>query len=438
MALDRSARPLAQCLRCTRHERIALPIRSFSTSVNLQDAETAQAEKPARALDPLTVSTPRLERKMMREQKQMPIGSRRRRRAIASSANIPFEQLPYQCFQEARAFLQEDRAEKLDMIKKFRNRIEKLMDTVPVTEAEIEKKEARLRDMRKRLEDTKILADINDPMVKKKFEDGLGDMNKPIYRHLAQKKWRSYERELLMQRITQMNVIPDVLDEIDPTVSVDLSFSSPANPLKSRKVQHGELVDSRVSEHAPNLNIQPFEKGEKLVTIAVVNPDVPNVEKDAFDYRCHFLACNVPISATQTHVELGKLSEENQVVIPWLPAYSQSGLPYQRMAIFVLEQPPASAVSPGSEEVPPSKALDVADVKSTNQKAFSRREDFILRDLRNTFDLKPVGVDLFRTVWDDGTAGVMQRAGIVGWDVEFKRKRVEPLPYKRLKEERFR
>ncbi|EME85742.1 uncharacterized protein MYCFIDRAFT_41188 [Pseudocercospora fijiensis CIRAD86] len=414
MALDRSARPLAQCLRCTRHERIAILIRSFSTSTNLQDAETAQVEKPARVLDPLTVSTPRLERKMIREQKQMPIASRRRRRAIASSSNIPFEQLPYQCFQEARAFLQEDRAEKLEMIKKFRARIENLMDTVPVTQADIERKEARLRDMRKRLEDTKILADINDPLVKKKFEDGFGDMSKPIYRHLAQKKWRSYERELLMQRITQMNVIPDVLDEIDPTVSVELSFSSPANPLKSRKVHHGDLVDSRVSEHPPNLNIQPFEKGEKLVTIAVVNPDVPNVEKDAFDYRCHFLACNVPVSATRTYVELGKLSEESQIVIPWLPAYSQSGLPYQRMAIFVLEQPPASAV------------------------AFSMRKDFILRDLRDTFDLKPVGVDLFRTVWDDGTAGVMQRAGIVGWDVEFKRKRVEPLPYKRLKEERFR
>lgn len=50
----------------------------------------------------------------------------------------------------------------------------------------------------------------------------------------------------------------------------------------------------------------------------------------------------------------------------------------------------------------------------------------------------PFGVHLFRTQWDDGTAGVMQRAGIPGWDVEFKRKRIDPLPYKRLKEERYR
>jgi large subunit ribosomal protein L35 len=32
----------------------------------------------------------------------------------------------------------------------------------------------------------------------------------------------------------------------------------------------------------------------------------------------------------------------------------------------------------------------------------------------------------------------MKRAGIIGHDIEFKRKRVEPLPYKRLKEERYR
>lgn len=177
MALERGARPLAQCLRCTRHDRIALPTRSFSTTMTRQAAETEQlsADVPStRQLDPLTVSTPRLERKLQREQGKMPVGSRRRRRALASSTNIPFAQLPYQCFQEARKFLQQDRAEKLEIIQTYRKRIDALMQLTPTTDAEILQKETRLRSMRKKLEDTKILADINDPLVKKRFEDGHG------------------------------------------------------------------------------------------------------------------------------------------------------------------------------------------------------------------------------------------------------------------------
>lgn len=122
-------------------------------------------------------------------------------------------------------------------------------------------------------------------------------MSKPIYRYLADKQWRSYKRNVLMQRITQMSVVPDVLPTIDPTFSVALSF-------RQRAVQHGDFVDSRVSESPPHLRIQKYKKGEVLVTVAVVNADVPNVEKDGFDYRCHFLAGNVRLSPTDTSVSL--------------------------------------------------------------------------------------------------------------------------------------
>ncbi|KAF2212946.1 hypothetical protein CERZMDRAFT_39842 [Cercospora zeae-maydis SCOH1-5] len=439
MALERAARPMAQCLRCTRHERLSIPLRSFSISTPCQDADTEQI-KPARELDPLTVSTPRLERKLQREQGKMPIGSRRRRRAIASSANVPFEQLPYQCFQEARKFLQEDRAEKLDMIARSRERIEKLLQSVPVTEADIAYKENALRDMRRRLEVTKILADINDPMVKKRFEDGEGDMSKPIYRHLADKKWRSYERDLLVQRIATLHIVPDVLPELDPIVATKLTFANPFNPRKIRNVQHGEIVDTRISEHPPTLDIQSFERGEKLITIAVVNPDVPNVQTDSFDNRCHFLACNIPISPTQTTVDLSNLRSEDQVILPWLPAYSQAGLPYQRMPIVILEQPAITDPTQNSIDAPAKIRMkfELAEVKSLRDGMFARRENFSLRALKKDLKLKPIGLELFRTIWDEGTAGVMRRAGIVGDDVEFKRKRVEPLPYKRLKEERYR
>lgn len=95
---------------------------------------------------------------------------------MLTSPNIPFVELPYQCFQEARKVLQEDRNEKLEQIRMMRERIAKLSDKVVVDEAEQAKKEHSLRSMRHHLEDLKISADMNDPIVKKKFEDGQGEI----------------------------------------------------------------------------------------------------------------------------------------------------------------------------------------------------------------------------------------------------------------------
>ena len=59
-----------------------------------------------------------------------------------------------------------------------RERIEKLKakNVAPQDEAHREK---QLRSMRTRLEEQKIFADINDPVVKKKFEDGDGTYTAP-------------------------------------------------------------------------------------------------------------------------------------------------------------------------------------------------------------------------------------------------------------------
>jgi large subunit ribosomal protein L35 len=113
----------------------------------------------------------------------MPIGSRRRRAAIQSSDNIPFEQLPYQCFQEALKVLREDRVEKLEQIKTERLRISNLMaqDISKIKGGEAQK-ERRLDSMRQYLEKLKIEADINDPLIKKRFEDGEGMWNPRVLR----------------------------------------------------------------------------------------------------------------------------------------------------------------------------------------------------------------------------------------------------------------
>ena len=169
-----------RCLRCSIRESQSanrLISRSFSSQHTfLQDVQaitpTQTSHPPPPSLDPERTFSRRGERKLVKRG-FMPIGSRRRRAVIATGGDVPFEQLPYQCFQEARKVLQADRGEKIKLIDTERQRIARLeaQDPYPGTPAQ---KQLRLQSMRKHLEYLKIQADINDPMVKKRFEDGKG------------------------------------------------------------------------------------------------------------------------------------------------------------------------------------------------------------------------------------------------------------------------
>jgi large subunit ribosomal protein L35 len=149
--------------------------RPFSTSIaNYEEAQATVTPKPSfrRNPDPQLVSSRRLERRLVRAHNP-PIGSRRRRLALQDTAGIPFEQLPYQCFQEARKILIADREEKLKQIEMERARILRLREADPALSGEA-RNQQRLKGMVDNLERLKILADINDPLVKRRFEDGLG------------------------------------------------------------------------------------------------------------------------------------------------------------------------------------------------------------------------------------------------------------------------
>ncbi|MCJ1474858.1 hypothetical protein MMC13_003518 [Lambiella insularis] len=407
-------KPALRCLR--RPQKHLDHVRSFTNTASqyLEPAalESSSPAPPPLFLDPNLVSTRKEEWQLVRTG-VVPIGSRRRRAALQSSNNLPFEQLPYQCFQEARNILQADREEKIKQIEEEKRRIAKVEALDPAKCGGEAAKTVKLLSMHKYLEKLKVLADVNDPMIKKRFEDGEGDMNRPIYRYYADRKWREYKRLIIMQRIEQMHIVPDVLPHLDPTAEVDLAFGR-------RNIQPGEFVDSRVSETSPRLNVQVFEKGSKLVTIVVLDSDVPNVEKDSFDYRCHFLATNIPISPTITLLPLAKISQETQVVLPWLPPHAQKGSPYHRLSIFILQQPEG-------------KPLDVAAMR-----ARYKRDGFNLRSFNDRHLVKPIGVNLFRTIWDEGTEGVMQRAGLAGANIELRRKKSEALPYKKKDGARYR
>jgi large subunit ribosomal protein L35 len=182
-AASQSMRPLAICSRCLKSQKtISLPLRTITTSARFHQAAPAPAASsspaplvPTAELDPNLVATVSEEKRLIKHRNLYPVGSRRRRAALSSGKdNIPFEQLPYQCFQEARNVLAQDREEKMQAIAKMRKRIAHVEGLDAAAAGGEPHKQHRLFSMRKELENLKILADINDPMVKKRFEDGLG------------------------------------------------------------------------------------------------------------------------------------------------------------------------------------------------------------------------------------------------------------------------
>lgn len=172
--------PSAQLLRSLKglnlHNSTINGAKAFSTTCN--HGEQAQAEASRESFyknpKPETVFVPRLEKKLVAAGTP-PVGSRRRRMALAQSQGVPFDQLPFQCFQEARKVLIEDRQEKVKQIETIRARIARLQEADPNIHRGGEAyKQKRLDSMRRELEHLKILADINDPNVKRRFEDGKG------------------------------------------------------------------------------------------------------------------------------------------------------------------------------------------------------------------------------------------------------------------------
>lgn len=171
-----ASKPLLQCLRNTYTRSlpgIQVQARGFQSTAAVADTQPEQSQPFHKAPDPSLVSSPRLERRLMR-QGISPVGSRRRRAALQSSNNLPFEQLPYQCFQEARKVLLADRAEKVEEIEMMRQRIARVEAMSPEEAGGAHPHKSRLRAMQLHLERLKIHADINDPLVKRKFEDGQG------------------------------------------------------------------------------------------------------------------------------------------------------------------------------------------------------------------------------------------------------------------------
>ncbi|TFK76620.1 PEBP-like protein [Pluteus cervinus] len=266
-------------------------------------------------------------------------------------------------------------------------------------------KDEELEKLRDRLEALEVHSEVNLPHVRWQVANAMVDMSKPVHRHILEQRWRKEGNlDLLMERIHQMNVVPDVIPVLHP--SVDLHITAKNTPDQCRRTKK---IESRVEPGiflAPEQTLEPpklyanvFHADTRLYTLLMVDPDVPDPENASFTTFLHWLKPNIPLSATNA----GRLLDLDTHT-EYIPPHPQRGTPYHRYVVLLLPQPPASGTGyslntaaraqPGSST---SRHLDIPAVSDVD------RLHFDVREFIKQWGLNPAkggGAYMWREVWD--------------------------------------
>ncbi|CEI96018.1 hypothetical protein RMCBS344292_10189 [Rhizopus microsporus] len=263
-------------------------------------------------------------------------------------------------YKEALKLIETDKKERLNMLNRVEKEIVRLSKNGSPTQL------AALQALKF---DLQVKAELNEPEVQKNFKLGKIDMSKPVYRYMRQKQFEKEPKRKLMERLTQMNVIPDILPlDLNPSVQVNINLSEGT-------VEPGVFIKPEQSIERPEIEITNFHTETRFYTIMLVDPDSPDVANKAYQQHCHWLLANVPLSATESIVTGG------DVVLDYVPPHPQKGTKYHRYTLIAFEQP-----NEGQEKID----LQV-----------NQREAFDVKALAQSYGLKPTGASFFREEWDE-------------------------------------
>ncbi|KAI0089880.1 phosphatidylethanolamine-binding protein [Irpex rosettiformis] len=234
-----------------------------------------------------------------------------------------------------------------------------------------------------------IQSEINLPSVRWKARNGLADLSKPVYRHLLEQRWREDGAlDLLMERIHQMNVVPDLLPSLHPTVDLRLNFpeAPPQDTVrrtrtkrKLEKVEPGVYLLPEQTRKQPQLYVSVFHPEPRLYTLLMVDLDVPDPKNSSFQGYLHWMQPNISLSSQSAEVVLPPAHT------PYVPPHPQRGTPYHRYVVLLLPQ--QSPTEPIEIPVPTDR----------------RRLGFNFRAFAEKYGFNGAnggGVHMWREIWD--------------------------------------
>ncbi|KAG0016668.1 hypothetical protein BGZ80_009039, partial [Entomortierella chlamydospora] len=279
-------------------------------------------------------------------------------------------------YDEALKIIAEDKLKRLNEVKNLKESLAQLMKDTPS-----DTRDSKIAQLKENIFKQEAYAEINDPEIQWRFKNGHIDMSKAVFRYLKSKQFQRETLPVIQQRITQMFVTPDLLPPFTPSLNVQLDFSGSASKEESgaptNYFETGSYLLPRNTIKEPRVNVTSFHSEQKYYTIAMVDPDVPDVENQSFKQQLHWLISNVSLSATQPDL----VKENADVLLPYLPPHPPMGTKYHRYTLLVAEQP-----NGGQEKIQIEK--DQISRETT------------LQELCSQYNLSVKGLTFFRQVWD--------------------------------------
>ncbi|KAJ2614974.1 mitochondrial 54S ribosomal protein YmL35 [Coemansia sp. RSA 1365] len=221
--------------------------------------------------------------------------------------------------------------------------------------------------------DLAVEAKINDGEVLWNADQGNYDLTQPVYRYLKERAWRGRPLEILMQRILQMFVLPDMLDpRAMDTPEAQLNIVSSENGV----IEPGAVVDPASALKAPEIELVSFREDKRLHTLVMLDLDEPCEEQQSFREQFHWIVSNLAFSKDQTKAD----PSTGSVLLPYIPPHPAHGSPIHRYVVVALEQS-----NDGQNR------LDSIDVS----------RDMVMRDFIAEHELRIVGISFFRSAWNE-------------------------------------
>ena len=212
-------------------------------------------------------------------------------------------------------------------------------------------------------------------------------MDQPVIRHLAESRWKKDGGlDLIMGRVYQNKVVPDLVPDLGPTSPLNVTLSSAL-------VEPGSIVEPSILISSPTITFQPFGHPSQptrtdpiptgLYTLLVIDPDTPSHTTQSYTQRLHTLKSDIPLSILTGETDL--FSDIGRTLVPWEPPAPEKGSGRHRYVFILLLQTSSSQ----------------STCTSPRREGFNFRTFLSENGYANT---SIVGINLVRAVWSQQQA----------------------------------
>ncbi|EKD00190.1 hypothetical protein A1Q2_05533 [Trichosporon asahii var. asahii CBS 8904] len=184
-----------------------------------------------------------------------------------------------------------------------------------------------------------VEAMLDDPATRREFSEngGKGQMDRPVMRHLARQAWtRAGELDLVMQRVYQLGIVPDLLPDVSQRGALRIEGIEAGTILPPSQLANPPKVSLQFFDQPPGVSPLAPVDTKALYTLLIVDADIPNHETASYEQRLLYAKSDIPLSILSGEVDL--ITGPGNEFVSYEPPVPCSGSGKHRCAFIVLAQ----------------------------------------------------------------------------------------------------